>query len=60
MAHTVSLIKRGFATSSVRNVINNVTIIGGGLMGSGIAQVSFALIKYDYNVNFIIRIETNN
>ncbi|XP_026463791.1 probable 3-hydroxyacyl-CoA dehydrogenase B0272.3 [Ctenocephalides felis] len=40
MAHTVSLIKRGFATSSVRNVINNVTIIGGGLMGSGIAQVA--------------------
>lgn len=29
-------------------------------MGSGIAQVSFALIKYDYNVNFIIRIKTNN
>lgn len=40
MAHTVSFIKRGFATSSVRNAINNVTVIGGGLMGSGIAQVS--------------------
>uniref|UniRef100_A0A6M2DCF3 3-hydroxyacyl-CoA dehydrogenase n=1 Tax=Xenopsylla cheopis TaxID=163159 RepID=A0A6M2DCF3_XENCH len=40
MAHTVSFIKRGFATSSVRNAINNVTVIGGGLMGSGIAQVA--------------------
>ncbi|KAF7265818.1 hypothetical protein GWI33_020888 [Rhynchophorus ferrugineus] len=34
------VLKRSFSTSSVRQVIKNVTVIGGGLMGSGIAQVA--------------------
>lgn len=34
-----SVAKRAFSTTGVRNVIKNVTVIGGGLMGSGIAQV---------------------
>lgn len=40
MAAVSNVLKRGFATTSVKNVIKNVTVIGGGLMGSGIAQVS--------------------
>ncbi|XP_044738059.1 hydroxyacyl-coenzyme A dehydrogenase, mitochondrial-like [Chrysoperla carnea] len=41
MANSFVILKRTFATStSLSNVIKNVTIIGGGLMGSGIAQVS--------------------
>lgn len=35
-----SVAKRAFSTTGVRNVIKNVTVIGGGLMGSGIAQVA--------------------
>lgn len=34
------VIKRSLSTSSLRQAIQNVTIIGGGLMGSGIAQVA--------------------
>ncbi|KAJ8974594.1 hypothetical protein NQ317_017887 [Molorchus minor] len=38
---TGGILKRGLATSSVKNaIIKNVTVIGGGLMGSGIAQVA--------------------
>lgn len=36
---TFSIIKRGLSTSTTYNAIKNVTVIGGGLMGSGIAQV---------------------
>lgn len=35
-----SVITRNFSTSVARAAIKNVTIVGGGLMGSGIAQVS--------------------
>ncbi|KAI4456970.1 3-hydroxyacyl-coa dehydrogenase c-terminal domain [Holotrichia oblita] len=35
-----SVIKRSFSTSMAKNAIKNVTVIGGGLMGSGIAQVT--------------------
>lgn len=35
-----SALVRGMATSAADSVIKHVTIIGGGLMGSGIAQVS--------------------
>lgn len=35
------VIARTFSSSSaVQNAVKNVTVIGGGLMGSGIAQVS--------------------
>lgn len=35
------VIVRTFSSSSaVQNAVKNVTVIGGGLMGSGIAQVS--------------------
>ncbi|XP_004549473.3 hydroxyacyl-coenzyme A dehydrogenase, mitochondrial isoform X2 [Maylandia zebra] len=41
MAFAASQIVRGFSSSAVRNVvIKNVTIIGGGQMGAGIAQVA--------------------
>lgn len=36
-----TVIKRGFATSAGRAAIKHVTVIGGGLMGSGIAQVIY-------------------
>lgn len=35
-----SALIRGMATNSAGSVIKHVTVIGGGLMGSGIAQVS--------------------
>lgn len=35
---------RKMSTSASRNAIKNVTVIGGGLMGSGIAQVNLLLI----------------
>ncbi|KRT79701.1 FAD dependent oxidoreductase, partial [Oryctes borbonicus] len=35
-----SVIKRSFSTTMAKNAIKNVTVIGGGLMGSGIAQVT--------------------
>lgn len=41
MSLPVSVITRGFATSrAVEAAIKNVTVVGGGLMGSGIAQVA--------------------
>ncbi len=39
MAFSTFMIKRGFSSSASRHAIKNVTIIGGGLMGAGIAQV---------------------
>ncbi|XP_075888264.1 hydroxyacyl-coenzyme A dehydrogenase, mitochondrial [Nelusetta ayraudi] len=43
MAFFTHLVRRGFSSSTVRNVvIKHVTIIGGGQMGAGIAQVAAA------------------
>lgn len=39
MAQPLNIIKRALSTTATRNAIKNVTVIGGGLMGSGIAQV---------------------
>lgn len=36
----LSVISRNFSTSIARAAVKNVTVVGGGLMGSGIAQVS--------------------
>lgn len=46
MANLCKSFVRSFATSAHRaNVFNHVTVIGGGLMGSGIAQVKDAAQK---------------
>jgi len=50
MAQPLSVIKRSFSTSIARNAIKNVTVIGGGLMGSGIAQVA---AQSGHNVNLV-------
>ncbi len=39
-----SLSMRAFSSSAVRQAVQHVTIIGGGLMGSGIAQVLTLLL----------------
>lgn len=45
MAFFTHQIRRGFSSSIIKNgVIKNVTIIGGGQMGAGIAQVSFIVM----------------
>jgi len=36
----LSIISRNFSTSIARAAIQHVTVVGGGLMGSGIAQVT--------------------
>lgn len=38
--------RKTFSTTASKNIIQNVTIIGAGAMGSGIAQVSKTTIKY--------------
>ncbi|XP_057667108.1 probable 3-hydroxyacyl-CoA dehydrogenase B0272.3 [Diorhabda carinulata] len=40
MATIGNMLKRSFSTNVAKHAIQNVTIIGGGLMGSGIAQVT--------------------
>jgi hypothetical protein len=39
MAFVNQLARRGFASSAIRAKIQEVVIVGGGLMGAGIAQV---------------------
>lgn len=41
MNSAFGIAKRNFSTTAAMNVIKNVTVVGGGLMGSGIAQVRF-------------------
>lgn len=48
------VLKRSLSTSSAMNAaIKNVTIIGGGLMGSGIAQVStLHVMQLHFSISF--------
>lgn len=53
--------RKSFSTTAAKNVIQNVTIIGGGAMGSGIAQVSTK--NYKFNIikpRYTWRIEDNH
>lgn len=63
MAAVSNVLKRGFATTSVKNVIKNVTVIGGGLMGSGIAQVAAqagqTVTLVDLNADILKKSETS-
>jgi hypothetical protein len=50
MAQTVVMLNRGFSASpSAIMAIKHVTVIGGGLMGSGIAQVT---IYFSFNLSY--------
>lgn len=51
MAQTVLMLNRGFSTSpSAMTAIKHVTVIGGGIMGSGIAQVT---TYFSFNLSYI-------
>lgn len=55
MAQVFKVVCRGMATSSaMRSAINHVTIVGGGLMGSGIAQVNAYFISKNKALKLII------
>lgn len=46
MSLSFKIINRGFSSSAqMRAAIKNVTVVGGGLMGSGIAQVQLLHIS---------------
>lgn len=61
----LNVISRNFSTTITRAAIKNVTVVGGGLMGSGIAQVSaqtghnVTIVDLDQNVlnNTLKRVE---
>lgn len=61
----LNVISRNFSTTVTRAAIKNVTVVGGGLMGSGIAQVSaqtghnVTIVDLDQNVlnNTLKRVE---
>ncbi|CAG9865220.1 unnamed protein product [Phyllotreta striolata] len=63
MAAVSNVIKRGFSTNIALNAIKNVTVIGGGLMGSGIAQVAAQagqnVTLVDVNADIIKKSESN-
>ncbi|XP_072392333.1 hydroxyacyl-coenzyme A dehydrogenase, mitochondrial-like [Diabrotica undecimpunctata] len=63
MATISNIAKRCFSSSSTLNAIKNVTVIGGGLMGSGIAQVAAqagqSVILVDLNADILKKSETS-
>lgn len=42
------ILTKRFSTSATKTVMQNITIIGGGAMGSGIAQVRNNLKQFDF------------
>ena len=45
MAFSTGIAARAFSTTYAMNAIKNVVVIGGGLMGSGIAQVGVTFAR---------------
>lgn len=45
---------RSFSSSALRMTINNVTVIGGGTMGAGIAQVLTINTLQEYSAHYFL------